>query len=256
MRIDGLHRSKGRPIAVNSLEDLFSAIIYKRSGNKTGSPFHSSSWVQKILQIYCCMFRTKHLIPTTRCHIPQPCKIPFAYAIRYSSLSPLLHYINSAHRIYIMERSRRLISTLHNGNEWRRERVLCENCFLMLILNFHVYWMSFMMVSCDERSVFATLYFLRVCNVIKKFDFRNLKLTPSRIMRVVCRKLWKLKSEYAERKILRKFGDVNTWHAAVAVKQLNAHFIIVFNSIIVTSVTLKIYVKHFVHLHFLALQVL
>lgn len=55
----------------------------------------------------------------------------------------------------------------------KMERVLCENCFLMLILNFHVCILNEFHddIMCGKKC-FATLCFLKVCVML----LRNLIL--------------------------------------------------------------------------------
>lgn len=164
--------------AVNSFKDLYPAMLSNEYWViKRAKSYHVSSCVQKI---YCCKRRTNHLIPQRgvifRNHAN--CRLACVVHFSFPSWSP-------PHR-----------GNIHNGaafssphkhiaqrDEARWERVLCENCFLMLILNFHVYWMS-LMFRARKGVSFATLYRLGVCVMILRnlISERKLKLTPTQVM--------------------------------------------------------------------------
>lgn len=129
---------------------------------------------------------------------------------------------------------------------------LCENCFLMLILSSHVYWMSFMMILCvEEWSVSATLCCLRACNVIKKFDFGNLisSPTPCNVMHTNIHE--SCKDKFCGEAKDEFFISVTNWQI-IHKSSVNTFNLYLCDLNFSPLSSRNIYVKHFTRLHSLA----
>lgn len=124
---------------------------------------------------YKCICKFKPFDPHNAVSPPQPCKTHFAYA-------SVLFLKNSPLRKYIMEH----FSSPHQHivhAELDREGVRDDGGEVCVeIVSWCWFWLLMYneRVSCAKmRNCYRNFLCLRVCNVIKKFDFGNLISTPT-----------------------------------------------------------------------------
>lgn len=135
--------TESQRVQVSMSLEINSSIKNVKGKMKNESRIRASGCVQKKKKEF---FQT-HLNPTTRCH---PCS-HMRHLSSHSFFLKILHTEEIYNGTFFVASQAHCECTIEvgwGGGRWS----LCENCFLLLILSFHVYWMSFMMILCVERS--------------------------------------------------------------------------------------------------------